>query len=271
MRRTSTTSSWSTRWTRRSCRAFGTLLGAEITRRFGDTLAEDTYRVRCRGGAGQSFGAFAPSGLTLELEGDSNDYFGKGLSGGKLILYPDPKSSFAPEDNVITGNVALYGATGGKAYLCGTAGERFCVRNSGAVAVVEGVGDHGCEYMTGGQVVILGPIGRNFAAGMSGGVVYALDVDHDLYRRVNKEMVSMEPLTEKHDIAALKALLAEHLAATGSPKAARILQHFDACLGDFKKIISRDYSAMKERIAAYEAKGLSREQAELEAFQKGAE
>ncbi len=252
-------------------RAFGTLLGAEITRRFGDTLAEDTYRVRCRGGAGQSFGAFAPSGLTLELEGDSNDYFGKGLSGGKLILYPDPKSSFAPEDNVITGNVALYGATGGKAYLCGTAGERFCVRNSGAVAVVEGVGDHGCEYMTGGQVVILGPIGRNFAAGMSGGVVYALDVDHDLYRRVNKEMVSMEPLTEKHDIAALKALLAEHLAATGSPKAARILQHFDACLGDFKKIISRDYSAMKERIAAYEAKGLSREQAELEAFQKGAE
>lgn len=167
--------------------------------------------------------------------------------------------------------MALYGATGGKAYLCGTAGERFCVRNSGAVAVVEGVGDHGCEYMTGGQVVILGPIGRNFAAGMSGGVVYALDVDHDLYRRVNKEMVSMEPLTEKHDIAALKALLAEHLAATGSPKAARILQHFDACLGDFKKIISRDYSAMKERIAAYEAKGLSREQAELEAFQKGAE
>ena len=252
-------------------RAFGTLLGAEITRRFGDTLAEDTYRVRCRGGAGQSFGAFAPSGLTLELEGDSNDYFGKGLSGGKLILYPDPKSSFAPEDNVITGNVALYGATGGKAYLCGTAGERFCVRNSGAVAVVEGVGDHGCEYMTGGQVVILGPIGRNFAAGMSGGVVYALDVDHDLYRRVNKEMVSMEPLTEKHDIAALKALLAEHLAATGSLKATRILQHFDACLGDFKKIISRDYSAMKERIAAYEAKGLSREQAELEAFQKGAE
>ena len=167
--------------------------------------------------------------------------------------------------------MALYGATGGKAYLCGTAGERFCVRNSGAVAVVEGVGDHGCEYMTGGQVVILGPIGRNFAAGMSGGVVYALDVDHDLYRRVNKEMVSMEPLTEKHDIAALKALLAEHLAATGSPKATRILQHFDACLGDFKKIISRDYSAMKERIATYEAKGLSREQAELEAFQKGAE
>ena len=249
-------------------RAFGTMLGAEITRRFGTTLAEDTYRVKCRGGAGQSFGAFLPPGLTLELEGDSNDYFGKGLSGGKLILYPSPRSSFAPEENVITGNVALYGATGGKAFLCGVAGERFCVRNSGATAVVEGVGDHGCEYMTGGRVAVIGKTGRNFAAGMSGGVVYVLDTGHDLYRRVNKDMVSVEPLWEKYDVAQLRVMLSEHLAATGSPRAAAILESFQDYIGDFKKLIPRDYSAMTESIATYEAKGLSREQAELEAFLK---
>ncbi len=249
-------------------RAFGTMLGAEITRRFGATLAEDTYRVRCRGGAGQSFGAFLPAGLTLELEGDSNDYLGKGLSGGKLIVYPQPESRFAPEDNVIVGNVALYGATSGKAFLCGKAGERFCVRNSGAVAVVEGVGDHGCEYMTGGRVAVIGPTGRNFAAGMSGGVAYVLDQDHDFYRRVNKELVSVEPLTAEEDIRELKAMLAEHLLATGSPKAAKILENMTQYIGDFKKLIPRDYARMTEAIAAGEAKGLSRAQAELEAFRE---
>ncbi|MDY4430996.1 glutamate synthase large subunit [Evtepia sp.] len=249
-------------------RAFGTMLGAEITRRFGTGLPEDTYRVKCRGGAGQSFGAFLPAGLTLELEGDSNDYFGKGLSGGKLVIYPSPGSTFDPGENVIVGNVALYGATGGKAFLGGVAGERFCVRNSGAVAVVEGVGDHGCEYMTGGRVAVIGRTGRNFAAGMSGGVVYVLDTAHDLYRRVNKDMVTVEPLTEKYDIAQLKEMLSEHLAATASPRAADILENFDVFLKDFKKIIPRDYSSMTERIAEYEAKGLTREQAELEAFLK---
>lgn len=252
-------------------RAFGTMLGAEITRRFGAALPEDTYRVNCRGGAGQSFGAFLPAGLTLELEGDSNDYLGKGLSGGKLIVYPPAESRFAPESNVVVGNVVLYGATSGKAFLCGMAGERFCVRNSGAVAVVEGVGDHGCEYMTGGRVAVIGPTGRNFAAGMSGGVAYVLDQEHDFYRRVNKELVSVEPLEAEEDIQELKAMLTEHLAETGSPKAAKILENFTQSIGDFKKLIPRDYARMTAAIAAGEAKGLSRAQAELEAFrQRGA-
>ena len=198
-------------------RAFGTMLGSEVTRRFGDSLPEDTYRVACRGGAGQSFGAFLPAGVTLELQGDANDYFGKGLSGGKLIAYPPADSALTPGDQVIVGNVALYGATGGKAFLRGTAGERFCVRNSGALAVVEGVGDHGCEYMTGGRVAVIGPTGRNFAAGMSGGVVYVLDRDHDFYRRVNKDLVSVEPLEDPEDIQELREMLAQHWEATGSP------------------------------------------------------
>ncbi len=181
-------------------RAFGTILGSEITKRLGDDLAEDTYRVLCNGAGGQSFGAFIPKGLTLELVGDSNDYFGKGLSGGKLIVYPPKGSSFRHEENIIIGNVALYGATSGKAFINGVAGERFCVRNSGAVAVVEGVGDHGCEYMTGGRVVILGKTGKNFAAGMSGGIAYVLDEDNDLYTRLNKEMVSSTEITSKYDV-----------------------------------------------------------------------
>ena len=161
--------------------------GSEITRKFGDTLEEDTFRVLCNGAGGQSFGAFIPKGLTLELVGDSNDYFGKGLSGGKLIVYPPKGSTFKQDENIIIGNVALYGATSGKAFINGVAGERFCVRNSGAIAVVEGVGDHGCEYMTGGRVVVLGTTGKNFAAGMSGGIAYVMDEDNDLYMRVNKE------------------------------------------------------------------------------------
>ena len=247
-------------------RAFGTLFGSEITRRHGDRLAEDTYQIRCTGGAGQSFGAFIPKGLTLELEGDSNDYFGKGLSGGKLIVYPPKKSKFKAEENIIIGNVALYGATSGKAFVRGMAGERFCVRNSGATAVVEGVGNHGCEYMTGGCAVILGPVGANFAAGMSGGVAYVLDPDHDLYLRVNKELVSMSSVTEKHDIQALKALIEEHTAATGSAIGRELLDHFDQRLGDFKKIMPKDFKRMMDVIASFEARGMAREAAEIEAF-----
>lgn len=247
-------------------RAFGTMLGSEVTRRFGDSLPEDTYRVACRGGAGQSFGAFLPAGVTLELQGDANDYFGKGLSGGKLIAYPPADSALTPGDQVIVGNVALYGATGGKAFLRGTAGERFCVRNSGALAVVEGVGDHGCEYMTGGRVAVIGPTGRNFAAGMSGGVVYVLDRDHDFYRRVNKDLVSVEPLEDPEDIQELREMLAQHWEATGSPRAREILEQFEAYVGDFKKLIPWDYAAMTRAIAAGQAQGMEREAAELAAF-----
>ena len=178
-------------------RTFGTIFGSEITRRYPDGLEEDSYVLKCKGAGGQSFGAFIPKGLTLELTGDSNDYFGKGLSGGKLIVYPPTGVKFKADENIIIGNVALYGATSGKAYINGVAGERFCVRNSGATAVVEGVGDHGCEYMTGGRVAILGKTGKNFAAGMSGGVAYVLDMDSDLYTKVNKQMVNIEKVTSK--------------------------------------------------------------------------
>ncbi len=247
-------------------RAFGTLFGSEITRRHGSRLPDDTYHIHCQGGAGQSFGAFIPKGLTLELEGDSNDYFGKGLSGGRLIVYPPKASRFAAEENVIIGNVALYGATAGKAFVRGVAGERFCVRNSGATAVVEGVGSHGCEYMTGGRVVILGEVGPNFAAGMSGGVAYVLDPRHDLYLRVNKELVAMSAVTEKHDIQALRELIGEHTAATGSTVGRAILEDFDRRLPDFKKIMPKDFKRMLDLIAAMEARGMSREDAEIEAF-----
>jgi glutamate synthase (ferredoxin) len=247
-------------------RTLGTILGSEITRLHGEKLAEDTLTIKCNGGGGQSFGAFIPKGLTMELEGDSNDYFGKGLSGGKLIVYPPKKSTFAAEENIIIGNVALYGATSGKAFINGVAGERFCVRNSGAVAVVEGCGDHGCEYMTGGKAVVLGPTGKNFAAGMSGGIAYVLDEHHDLYLRVNKELVFMETVTEKHDKEELRAILEEHLAATGSPKAKRILDSFEEYAPLFKKIVPYDYNQMLQTIAQMEEKGMSRSQAEIEAF-----
>ena len=200
------------------------------------------------------------------LEGDSNDGFGKGLSGGKLILYPPRGSAFKPGENIIVGNVALYGATSGKAFINGMAGERFCVRNSGAMAVVEGVGDHGCEYMTGGRVVILGPTGKNFAAGMSGGVAYVLDERHDLYLRLNKEQVQATELTESHDIAELRALVEEHAAATGSPRGKNILAAFQSYVPCFKKVMPRDYDRMLRAIAQREEKGMSREQAEMDAF-----
>lgn len=247
-------------------RTFGTMFGSEITKRFGDTLTEDTYRVLCRGAGGQSFGAFIPKGLTLELAGDSNDYFGKGLSGGKLIVYPPTGSRFKQDENIIIGNVALYGATSGKAFICGVAGERFCVRNSGATTVVEGVGDHGCEYMTGGRVVILGKTGKNFAAGMSGGIAYVLDEDNDLYTRTNKEMVYSSEITSKYDVLELKEMIKEHVAYTNSAKGKEILDHFGEYLPKFKKIIPYDYDRMLRTIVQMEEKGLSAEQAQIEAF-----
>ncbi len=247
-------------------RTFGTICGSVITETFKDSLNDDTYVINCHGGGGQSFGAFIPKGLTLNLTGDANDYFGKGLSGGKLILKLDKRSAFPASDNIIVGNVALYGATSGKAFINGIAGERFCVRNSGAIAVIEGCGDHGCEYMTGGRVVILGRTGKNFAAGMSGGIAYVLDENYDLYLRLNKEMVTMSVISEKHDIEELKELIKEHKEATGSQLAGEILSHFDSYLHKFKKIIPIDYQKMTQAIAKIEEKGISHKQARLDAF-----
>lgn len=247
-------------------RTAGTILGSEITRLFGNSLEDDTYIVQCHGGGGQSFGAFIPKGLTMELTGDSNDYFGKGLSGGKLIVKPDPKSTFEAKDNIIIGNVALYGATGGSAYINGVAGERFCVRNSGAVAVVEGCGEHGCEYMTGGRVVVLGETGKNFAAGMSGGIAYVLDEDHDFYLKLNKELVTMSGVTDKRDQDELYELIKAHVDATGSPLGEKILASYKEYLPRFKKIIPNDYQRVMRAIEKLTEKGISREQAELEAF-----
>ncbi|MDD3368739.1 MAG: glutamate synthase large subunit [Lachnospiraceae bacterium] len=247
-------------------RAFGTILGSEITKKLGEKVPEDTYRVLCNGAGGQSFGAFIPQGLTLELVGDSNDYFGKGLSGGKLIVYPPKGSHFKQDENIIIGNVALYGATSGKAFINGVAGERFCVRNSGASAVVEGVGDHGCEYMTGGRAVILGQVGKNFAAGMSGGIAYVLDEENDLYTKINKEMVSSYEITSKYDVQELKDMIKEHVSYTNSEKGKLILTHFGEYLPKFKKIIPHDYETMLRLIVQMEEKGLSAEQAQIEAF-----
>jgi glutamate synthase (ferredoxin) len=247
-------------------RSLGTIFGSEITKRYEDTLEDDTFTVNCTGSGGQSFGAFIPRGLTLNLTGDSNDYFGKGLSGGKLTLTPPKNIKFKPHENIIVGNVALYGATSGKAFINGVAGERFCVRNSGAMAVVEGVGDHGCEYMTGGRVVILGGTGKNFAAGMSGGIAYVLDEQSDFYTRVNKELVSLTSVTSKYDVQELKEMIKEHVEATGSEMGKKVLDNFVDYLPKFKKVLPHDYSRMQTAIAHMEEKGLSVDQAQIEAF-----
>ena len=247
-------------------RSFGTILGSEIQKAFGGKIEDDTYCVNVEGGGGQSFGAFIPKGLTLNLEGDANDYFGKGLSGGKLVIHPSTASNLAAEENIIIGNVALFGATSGEAYINGVAGERFAVRNSGATAVVEGCGDHGLEYMTGGLVAILGPTGRNLAAGMSGGIAFVLDESHNLYKKVNKELVSMEDITTAHDKELLFRLINNHFKETGSKVAERILSNFDESLSNFKKIIPNDYKKMLEEIAKSEQKGSSHEEAVMEAF-----
>jgi glutamate synthase (ferredoxin) len=223
-------------------RTVGTTLGYEITRRRGsEGLADDTIRLHFTGSAGQSFGAFVPRGISMVLEGDANDYWGKGLSGGKLVVYPPRASTFVAEDNIIVGNVALYGATSGEAYVRGMAGERFAVRNSGVHAVVEGVGDHGCEYMTGGRVVIIGRTGRNFAAGMSGGLAYVLDLAGDFQRRCNLGMVELEPMTLVEDINLVRDLITRHVRHTASTYAAGILESWVELQPKFVKITPRDY------------------------------
>ena len=247
-------------------RSLGTVFGSEITRKYYNTLDDDTYVVKCNGSGGQSFGAFIPKGLTLELEGDSNDFFGQGLSGGKLIVYPPKNSKFQADENIIIGNVALFGATSGKAFINGIAGERFCVRNSGATVVVEGVGDHGCEYMTGGCAVILGGTSKNFAAGMSGGIAYVLDEECDLYTKLNKSLVSFSSVTHPEDVAQLKGLIEEHVAATGSARGTKILEQFDEYLPKFKKIVPHDYAKMLASIKKFQEEGMDLEQAQFEAF-----
>ncbi len=247
-------------------RTFGTILGSVITKELGNEVLEDTYVVNAKGGVGQSFGAFVPSGLTINLTGDANDYFGKGLSGGKLTVKPEEEATFDARENIIIGNVALYGATSGSAYINGVAGERFCVRNSGAVAVAEGCGNHGCEYMTGGKVVILGRVGNNFAAGMSGGVAYVLDENHDLYLSLNKQMVTMSQVTNTGDIEDLKTMISNHVKETGSEFGKKVLDNFDEYLPMFKKIISTDYENITQSIGKLVEKGVDYEQAKLEVF-----
>ncbi|HKS90507.1 MAG TPA: glutamate synthase-related protein, partial [Tepidiformaceae bacterium] len=223
-------------------RTVGTILGSELTRLHGfNGLPDDTIDITFTGSAGQSFGAFVPSGITLRLIGDANDYTGKGLSGGKLIVSPPPTATFVPEENIVIGNVALYGATSGAAFFRGVAGERFCVRNSGAVAVVEGTGDHGCEYMTGGRVVVIGKTGRNFGAGMSGGIAYVFDEDGTFRNHCNMEMVSLEPLEEAEDVGLVQGLLERHREYTGSTVAASLLIDWPAAAERFVKVMPNEY------------------------------
>ena len=222
-------------------RAFGTMIGSYITQYHHNGLRDDAVQIVCKGAGGQSFGAFMPKGETVMLTGDANDYFGKGLSGGKLVIKAPEDAGYDAENNMIIGNVALYGATSGEAYIAGMAGERYCVRNSGARSVVEGVGEHGCEYMTGGVAVILGSVGKNFAAGMSGGIAYVLDEHNTLYRNLNKELVLMENVEEEGDIKEIRQMLEKHRKYTGSTKAKIILDSFDEYIGKFKKIIPEEY------------------------------
>lgn len=249
-------------------RTVGTILSSVVTKQFNNTLQDDTYTVHCNGGAGQSFGAFVQKGITLDVHGDANDYFGKGLSGGKLIIQPKNEAKFKPNENVIIGNVALYGATSGEAYIRGMAGERFAVRNSGASAVVEGVGDHGLEYMTGGTVVILGQTGKNLAAGMSGGITYIYDPNHDLYTRLNKQLVNTYEVSGKADIETLTQLLKNHYKYTNSDVAQKILSNLDQELSNFKKIVPKDYEKITTLIQELKAKGYHDDEASLMAFEQ---
>lgn len=249
-------------------RTVGTILSSVVTKQFNNTLQDDTYTVHCNGGAGQSFGAFVQKGITLDVHGDANDYFGKGLSGGKLIIQPKKEATFKSNENVIIGNVALYGATSGEAYIRGMAGERFAVRNSGASAVVEGVGDHGLEYMTGGTVVILGQTGKNLAAGMSGGIAYIYDPNHDLYTRLNKQLVNTYEVSGKADIETLTQLLKNHYKYTNSDVAQKILSNLDHELSNFKKIVPKDYEKITTLIQELKAKGYHDDEASLMAFEQ---
>lgn len=252
-------------------RVVGTITGSEVTRKHGPRgLPEDTIQLHFQGSAGQSFGAFLPRGMTLTLEGDANDYVGKGLSGGKLIVYPPAGSTFIPEENVIIGNVALYGATSGTAYIRGLAGERFCVRNSGVDTVVEAVGDHGCEYMTGGHVVILGPTGRNFAAGMSGGIAYVLDEKGDFPKKCNLEMVKLFKLEEEEEIERVRAMIRKHADYTKSDRAWKVLALWEKMVPRFVKVYPNDYRRVIETQKRFKASGLSDEEAIMAAFEENA-
>jgi len=246
-------------------RTVGTILGYEVTSRYGaDGLPDDAIRLHFTGSAGQSFGAFVPRGITLVLEGDANDYLGKGLSGGKIVAFPPREATFAPEENILVGNVVLYGATSGEAYVRGVAGERFAVRNSGALAVVEGVGDHACEYMTGGRVVVIGRSGRNFAAGMSGGVAYVLDLAGDFRRRCNLGMVDVEPLAQEEDVQEVQDLLRRHVRYTDSTVAARLLDDWAAAQPRFVKIMPRDYKRALAAMRRAREEGIPWERAVME-------
>ncbi|MBI2553310.1 MAG: glutamate synthase subunit alpha, partial [Candidatus Rokubacteria bacterium] len=250
---------------RNTNRTVGTLLGHEVTSRYGgEGLPDDTIRIHFTGSAGQSFGAFVPKGITLVLEGDSNDYLGKGLSGGKIIVYPPRGATFVPEENILVGNVVLYGATSGEAYFRGVAGERFAVRNSGARAVVEGVGDHGCEYMTGGRVVVIGETGRNFAAGMSGGVAYVLDEAGDFRIRCNLGMVDVEPLVADEDVREVRELLRRHVRYTRSAVAERILARWGKMQPRFVKVMPRDYKRALDAMKRAQEEGIPWEKAVME-------
>jgi glutamate synthase domain-containing protein 3 len=256
---------------RNTNRVVGTILGSEVTRKYGASgLPDDTIRLHFKGSAGQSFGAFLPRGITLTLEGDANDYVGKGLSGGKLVIVPPAGSTFPPSLNVIIGNVALYGATSGEAYIRGMAGERFCVRNSGATAVVQAVGDHACEYMTGGRVVVLGPTGRNFAAGMSGGVAYVLDEAEDFPRNCNPEMVKLFPLDDPEEIALVRDLIRRHADYTGSIRSWQVLERWGEMVPKFVKVYPNDYRRVIETQKRFKAQGLSEEDAVMAAFEENA-
>jgi len=250
-----------------SNRVVGTILGSEVTRRYGAAgLPDGTIHLHFKGSAGQSFGSFMPKGITFELEGDANDYFGKGLSGARLVVYPPRGSTFAPEDNIIIGNVAFYGATGGEAFINGVAGERFCVRNSGVTAVVEGIGDHGCEYMTGGRVILIGRSGRNFAAGMSGGIAYVLDLEGDFATRCNKDMVTLVKLDDPDEIAEVKKCIERHEEYTGSRRAATVLADCEACVPKFVKVLPKDYARVLAALTRVQESGLSGEEAAMAAF-----
>ncbi len=252
-------------------RVVGTIVGSELTRRYGpEGLPEDTIRLHFSGSAGQSLGAFVPRGITLELEGDANDYVGKGLSGGKIIIYPPKNAHFKAEENIIIGNVALYGATSGQAYIRGVAGERFCVRNSGVTAVVEGVGDHGCEYMTGGRVVVLGTTGRNFAAGMSGGIAYVLDAKGDFATRCNQQMVHLSGIENADEIAEVRALIEKHLKYTSSRLAKHVLDLWEEMLPKFVRVIPKDYERMLEAMERMKMAGLTGDEAVMAAFEENA-
>jgi len=252
-------------------RVVGTITGSEVTKKHGaQGLPDDTIQIKFKGSAGQSFGAFMPNGMSFALEGDANDYFGKGLSGGKLAVFPSPKATFASENNMIVGNVALYGATKGEVFVRGMAGERFAVRNSGVDTVVEAVGDHGCEYMTGGRVVVLGPTGRNFAAGMSGGIAYLLDDNNDALARINTQMVEVERVEDPKEAEELRALIQKHVTVTGSQHAASILAAWPTRLPKFLRVIPKDYKRVLACLKRAHDQGLSGDEAIMAAFEENA-